>query len=95
MCNPRQRVAAASCGAAYFDRGLCSNYPRCPRKQYRQRYGNGALLEARARWALIVEARRLWRVVRVAFKCGLAVKFILNGREWRQPLLQLLSGARR
>ena len=43
----------------------------------------------------LAEARRLWRVVRVAFWRYIAVTFVSNLRMWRQPplLLQLLNGA--
>jgi len=68
--NPMPRVCHV-CGDTYYRSGWCANWPRCPRRSWRQRYqryGGETLLEAQRRWLRIQrtsEARRRWKMIRV------------------------------
>ena len=62
------------CNMEYFGRGRCINAPRCPRRWYRQRYGEEDLMAARCQWARILKVRKLWRQLRTFFWTGWAYK---------------------
>ena len=70
------------CNMEYFGRGRCINAPRCPRRWYRQRYGEEDLMAARCQWARILKVRELWRQVRT---------FVWTGWAYKQFELLLLA----
>ena len=81
--NAIQAQNCIVCGMPYYGRGVCTNWPRCPRRDLRGPWVfRWSLYRSQREWAsifaLIARARHSWRMIRISFWQGIAANYFIN-----------------